>query len=137
MADLFRSAGRVGEAEQLSRQGLVIVEELAAAEPANTGFQRELSVSYDQLADLALSAGRVGEAERLYRQGLVIAEELAAAEPANTGFRRDLSVSYDQLAGLALSAGRSGRLSGSTGRAWSSPRGWRPPNRPTPGSGAT
>ena len=96
-----------------------------------------MSIFYGRLADLVRSAGRVGEAEQLSRQGLVIVEELAVAEPANTGFQRESSVSYDQLADLALSAGRVGGLNGSTGRAWSSPRSWRPPNRLTPGSGAT
>ena len=105
LADLVRSAGRVGEAERLYRQGLVIAEELAAAEPANTEFRRDLSIFYGRLADLVRSVGRVGEAERLSRQGLVIVEELAAAEPANTGFRRELSVSLPP-------AGRSGTLGG-------------------------
>ena len=94
------------QAAEVDWQGLVIAEELAAAEPANTGFRRELSDSYDRLADPVRSAGRAGEAERLYRQGLVIAEELAAAEPANTRFRRELSVSYGRLADLVRSAGR-------------------------------
>ena len=35
-------------------------EELAAAEPANTGFRRDVSIFYGRLADLFRSAGRVG-----------------------------------------------------------------------------
>ena len=101
MAGLALSAGQSGEAERLYRQDLAIAEELADAEPANTGFRRDLSVSYDQLADLALAAGQSGEAERLYRQGLAIAEELADAEPANTDSRSDLSIFYERLADLA------------------------------------
>ena len=83
-------------ARDLYEQSLAIAEELAAADPANTTYRRDLSLSYDNLAELAAQAGQVDRARDLYEQSLAIAEELAAADPANTTYRRDLSLSYDK-----------------------------------------
>ncbi|MFI9446080.1 tetratricopeptide repeat protein, partial [Streptomyces avermitilis] len=94
------------EAERLFRQALTIAEGLAAGEPGNTTYARDLSVSYNKLADLAVATGQAAEAERLFRQALTIAEGLAAGEPGNTTYARDLSISYERLAVLDLSAGR-------------------------------
>jgi tetratricopeptide (TPR) repeat protein len=85
----------------------LIEQELADAEPGNTTYRRDLSVSFNKLADLALAAGRSADAESLYRQSLQVRQELADAEPGNTTYRRDLSVSFERLADLALAAGRS------------------------------
>lgn len=93
--------GRVDLAEALWHVlTRTIREGLARREPANTGFQRDLSISYDGLADLAVTAGDSAEAERLYRQSLTIREGLARREPANTEFQRDLSISYERLVDL-------------------------------------
>ena len=73
--------------------------------PANTNYQRDVSVSYNRLADLAVARGEGAQAEELYRKALVIREALARAEPANTGYQRDVSVSYERLANLAVARG--------------------------------
>ena len=95
-----------GEAARLYQQALAIRERLARADPTNTGFQRDLSVSYNKLGDLARGSGDAGEAARLYQQALAIAEGLARADPTNTTFQRDLAVSYERLADLAISDAR-------------------------------
>jgi hypothetical protein len=79
---------------------------LAAGEPGNTTYARDLSISYERLADLAVATGQAAEAERLFRQSLTIREGLAAGEPGNTTYARDLSISYERLADLDLGAGR-------------------------------
>lgn len=98
--------GQSEEAGRLYRQGLAIAQSLTRAEPANTTFQRDLSVSYNKLADLAVQTGQSEEAERLYRQGLAIHQNLARAEPANTTFQRGLSVSYERLVAFSETAGK-------------------------------
>ena len=77
---------------------------LAEREPGNTGYQRDLSVSYERLADLARAEGDPDTARRFYTDGLDIARGLAQREPGNTGYQRDLSISYERLADLALRA---------------------------------
>ncbi len=81
------------------------IEALPRAEPANTGYQRDVSVSYIKLADLAVARGEGARAEELYTKGLAIAEALGRAEPANTGYQRDVSVSYERLAEIARTRG--------------------------------
>jgi len=77
---------------------------VAAAEPGNTTYQRDVSVSYERLADLARQAGQGEQAQALYRQALTIREALAAAEPGNTTYQRDVSISYERLGVLAADA---------------------------------
>ncbi|HLW79927.1 MAG TPA: tetratricopeptide repeat protein, partial [Terriglobia bacterium] len=84
----------------------LVRQELADAEPGNTTYQRDLSISFNKLADLARNAGRSADAEALYRQSLQVTQELADAEPGNTTYQRDLSVSFNKLADLAVRRGQ-------------------------------
>jgi hypothetical protein len=77
----------------------------AAADPTNTGWQRDLSVSHNRLGDLARAAGDLPAATGHYQAALTIRERLAAADPTNTGWQRDLSVSHNKLGDLARAAG--------------------------------
>jgi hypothetical protein len=65
--------------------------QLAAADPANTGWQRDLSVGHDRLGDVAVAAGDLAEARVAYQASLDIRVRLAAANPANTQWQRDLA----------------------------------------------
>ena len=56
----------------------------AAADPANTQWQRDLSVSHNKLGDVAVAAGDLAAARTAYQASLDIAARLAAADPANT-----------------------------------------------------
>ena len=78
---------------------------LAAADPANTEWQRDLSVSHNILGNVAVAAGDLAAARAAYQAGLDIAARLAAADPANTGWQRDLSVSHNKLGDVAVAAG--------------------------------
>jgi hypothetical protein len=80
-AHLIVAAGNRTEAERLFRAGLAIRERLAAAGPANVGFQRDLSVSSERLGDLALDGGDHDEAVARYEASLGI----SAARRAGAG----------------------------------------------------
>ena len=69
LADIARDRARVTEATQLYQQALAIDQHQAQADPTNTGFQRDLSVSYERLADLARDSGDAGEAARSTSRG--------------------------------------------------------------------
>jgi tetratricopeptide (TPR) repeat protein len=77
----------------------------AAADPANTQWQRDLSVSHNRLGNLAVTAGDLTAARTAYQGSLDIAARLTAADPANTQWQRDLSISHTNLGGLAAAAG--------------------------------
>ena len=102
-------AGRREEALAAYRRSLAIAEKLAAADPGNTEWQRDLSVSHDRIGDVLVAAGRREEALAAYRRSLAIREKLAAADPGNTEWQRDLSVSHDRIGDvLAARGGRGG-----------------------------
>ena len=61
------------------------VQARAAADPANTGWQRDLSVNHNRLGDVAVAAGDLTAARAAYQASLDIRARLAAADPANTG----------------------------------------------------
>ena len=56
------AAGDLGAAAEHYRAGLAIAERLAAADPTNTEWQRDLSVSRDRLGDVAVAAGDLAAA---------------------------------------------------------------------------
>ncbi len=56
----------------------------ATADPANTQWQRDLSVSHDKIGDAAVAAGDLTAARASYQASLDIATRLTAADPANT-----------------------------------------------------
>ena len=120
------------------RKGLAIGEALAARDPANTEWQRDLSVSHERIGDVLVAQGDGPGALAAYRKGLAIREALAARDPANTEWQRDLSVSHEQDRRRAGGAGRRG---GSADCVSQGPRDQRgvggARSRPTPGGSAT
>jgi tetratricopeptide (TPR) repeat protein len=57
---------------------------LAAADPSNAGWQRDLSVSHDRIGDVLLAQGDLAGALKAYRESLAVAARLAAADPSAT-----------------------------------------------------
>jgi tetratricopeptide (TPR) repeat protein len=82
----------------LNQQGLEIREKLAARDPANTEWQRDLSVSYGKIGDVQSAQGELSSALSSYNKTLGIEKQLGARDPADTEWQRDLSVSYDRIA---------------------------------------
>ena len=71
-----------------------IFERLAEADPANAGWQRDLSVSQDKIGDVQSAQGDLAAALRSYQADLCIADRLAALDPSNQGWQRDLAISH-------------------------------------------
>jgi hypothetical protein len=87
LADLARAVGQGEQAEALYRRGLAIVERLVAAEPGNTGYQRDLTLSYERLAEVDRSAtGRRG----LLEQAVIVRRRLHQAEPSRVDLAEEL-----------------------------------------------
>jgi hypothetical protein len=76
---------------------LMLAEARLGNDPANTQWQRDLSVSHERIGDVLVAQGDGPGALTAYRQGLAIAETLTARDPANTQWQRDLVVSYVKL----------------------------------------
>ncbi len=75
----------------------VIAEALAARDPANSQWQRYLSVSHQRIGDVLQAQCDGPGALAAYRLSLGIHEALAAHDPANAEWQRDLIVSHVKL----------------------------------------
>jgi len=60
------------------------VKERADADPSNTEWQRDLSVSHNGLGDVAQAAGDLTAARTAYQASLDIRTRLTAGDPTNT-----------------------------------------------------
>jgi len=93
-------AGDLAAARDHYQAGLDIRERLAAADPTNAGWQRDLSVSHERLGDVAVDAGDLAVARDHYQVSLDIRERLAAADPTNAGWQGDLSTARRKIVDL-------------------------------------
>ncbi|MET8149517.1 CHAT domain-containing protein [Actinoplanes sp. NPDC005259] len=98
------AAGDLTAAREHYEAGLKIAQRLAAADPSNTEWQRDLSISREQLGDVAVAAGDLTAAHEHQQASLEIRQRLTTADPRNTAWQRDLSVSRNKLGDLAVTA---------------------------------
>ena len=105
LGDVARTAGDLAAATAAYQAALDIRTRLAAADPANTEWQRDLSISHNRLGDVARTAGDLAAATAAYQASLDMTTRLAAADPANTEWQRDLSISHNRLGDVARMAG--------------------------------
>jgi C4-dicarboxylate-specific signal transduction histidine kinase len=68
---------------------------------ADTGWQRDRSISHERLGDLAVAAGDLTAAATAHRASRDIRVRLAAADPTNTGWQRDLDFVRERIARLS------------------------------------
>ena len=91
------AAGDLAAARTAYQASLDIAARLAAADPANTEWQRDLSISHNKLGDVAVAAGDLAAARTAYQASLDIRTRLAAADPANTQWQRDLQLAHQRI----------------------------------------
>ena len=78
-------------------EGLTIARDLAARDPGNAGWARDVSVSLDRVGDVRRDQGDLPGALAAYDEGLTIRRDLAARDPGNAGWARDVSVSLNKV----------------------------------------
>ncbi|MGH3869420.1 MAG: hypothetical protein ACRDQ4_25605, partial [Pseudonocardiaceae bacterium] len=86
------TAGQTDEARRLVTQALTIAQGLAETEPANTTYQRDLSISYERLAVLADKEQEQAVAAELFTEALIIRRALNAREPKRIDLAQELAV---------------------------------------------
>ncbi len=95
----------VAESAIVLRQAVRCGQRLAAADPGNAGWQRDLSVSQDNIGNVLTAQGDSSAAVLAYRASLDIRQRLAAADPGNAGWQRDLSVSHNKIGDVLTAQG--------------------------------
>ncbi len=98
VGDILAAQGEGAGALQSYRESLAIRERLAAQDPSNAGWQRDLSVSYNKVGDILAAQGEGAGALQSYRESLAIRERLAAQDPSNAGWQADVVVSCWKVA---------------------------------------
>ena len=83
--------------------GRAIRERLAAGDPSNSAWQRDLSVSFERLGDMALRRDAPTEAADWFERSLGVMRPLADADADHTAFQRHVAVTLGLL-GDALAA---------------------------------
>ena len=74
-----------------------LVKALNQSDPNNAEWQRDLSVSYNNIGDISAARGDRDGALKAFSDGLEIAKRLAARNPNNAELQRDLCISYEPL----------------------------------------
>jgi tetratricopeptide (TPR) repeat protein len=82
-----------------------MLERLAASDPGNAGWQRDLSVSYKRIGDVQFARGDLQAALKSYSGSLAITERLAKSDPGNAEWQRDLAASYQNIGNVQEARG--------------------------------
>jgi serine/threonine-protein kinase len=99
---LLSVIGKPVEALAVHQKSLAIREKLAATEPADTGYQLELSWTYNDIGHALRASGKPAEALEAHRKALAIAHKLADDKPAVARIQMNLAGTYNNI-GLILS----------------------------------
>ncbi|WP_415839097.1 hypothetical protein [Pseudoalteromonas byunsanensis] len=82
-----------------------IAEKLAERDPSSSEWQRDLSISLNNLGDIEKQKGDLSGAEQSYLAALKIRQTLAKSDPSNSQWQRDLSLSFERLGNIKLKRG--------------------------------
>jgi tetratricopeptide (TPR) repeat protein len=96
--DTYLRLGQLDRAQQAAERSVEIMRNLTTTDPGNAGWQRDLSVSHNNIGDVLVAQGNLPAALESYQASLAIRERLAQADPGNAGWQRDLAFSHWRLA---------------------------------------
>jgi tetratricopeptide (TPR) repeat protein len=114
IGDMLCTQGDIGTYDKALasyRKGLSIREALAARNPANTQWQRDLSVSHNKIGDMLVKQGDSSGALAAYREALTIRVALVTHDSANTQWQRDLSISHERIGNVFVAHSETGAYS--------------------------
>jgi tetratricopeptide (TPR) repeat protein len=106
LGDVRMPQGDLTGALEAYGKSFAIAEKLAAQDPSNSEWQRDLSVSFERIGDVQSARGDLEAALKAYRDGLAIAEKLAAQDPSNSGWQFDLGISNERVGDVLVAQGR-------------------------------
>ena len=81
IGDVQRAQGDLVGALQAYDEGLKIARDLAARDPDNAGWSRDVSASLSRIGDVRVAQGDLAGALQAYDEGLGIFRDLAARDP--------------------------------------------------------
>jgi eukaryotic-like serine/threonine-protein kinase len=105
LARVFVATGRLHQAEEAFRQGLIHAEQLAKENPSADWVQAHLAHAQRELASV-IASQRPGDAEEIQRRAVLILDKLATDFPNGPGYRKALAVALIENAELLKKLGR-------------------------------
>jgi tetratricopeptide (TPR) repeat protein len=93
VGDVLLAKGDLVEAQAAYQQSLEIIQRLAASDPLNAGWRRQLSVCLTKIAELYERQSDRAQALLFAQESLSIDERLAALDPTNATWQNDVKVS--------------------------------------------
>ena len=102
LGDVLLQRGDPAGALTSYRNGVAVIDELAKSNPGDTGWQRDLSVSYQRIGDAQMAQNDLPGALESYREGLAIVEKLAKSDPADADAQRDLALFFVKMGDIQL-----------------------------------
>jgi tetratricopeptide (TPR) repeat protein/tRNA A-37 threonylcarbamoyl transferase component Bud32 len=117
IGDLLAEQGDKAAAEHAYRDGLAILEQLAAAQPGNAGARQGAAAGCSKLGLLLLRADRKVEAETVLKRSLDLYGALVEKDQANANYQDGLANARHNLAGLFRVTGRLSEAEAEFGRA--------------------
>lgn len=103
--DRARSYSSLAEASSDYQEAHLLAKQLANSDPANTEWQRDLSVSHDRIGEVLMAQGDGAGALAAYREGQAINEALAGSNPDDTKLQRDLAASHISIGDVLVAQG--------------------------------
>ena len=105
LGDVLRLTGRLSDALAQYQADKRIRESIAALDPANSDWQRDLSVSHNTVGNIYQAQGRLSDALAEFQAYKRIMESLAALDPAHSDWQRELSVSHNNVGSIYQAQG--------------------------------
>ena len=106
LGDVLQAQGKLAEAQAAFGECLAISRRLAAQDPSNAGWQRDLAGAHSKVGGVLRDQGKLAEAQAALGEALAISRRLAAQDPSNAGWQRELAGTCAQVAQLEAKAGR-------------------------------
>jgi tetratricopeptide (TPR) repeat protein len=107
LGDVLQRTGNLGAAKDAYMASLSLSEALVVRDPANTRWQRDLTVSYGRIGDMQAAQGDSAAALKSFHACLAVFEHLAASHPRNNQLQLDLSVGYERIGEVQAAQGNS------------------------------
>ncbi len=106
LGDVRVAQGKLQDALNAYQQSLSISKRVAEQDKSDSGWQRDLSLSYEKVGDVLMAQGKLQNALDAYRQSLKIRQRLAEQDKSNSGWQRDLSLSYEKVGDVLVAQGK-------------------------------
>ena len=98
---MLDAQGNVGDALQNYQDSLVIADRLAKLDPANSDWQRDLSITLSEIGMLETKQRHFEGSKKAFEASLAIRQKLAQSDPNNAIWQFDLVQAYINYAYVA------------------------------------